>query len=105
MRILNKQKYNTFDMISMAFKISPLYSCIETIQYLISAVIPAITVLVTAEFVNRAILLHQGAIEFHQIYTPAAWLAVIFVYGIASESLFGMIEQYRFAYFRRKIMP
>lgn len=78
--ILEKRTYNAFDLIRLAFKVAPVWAFIMLIIRLIAALVPALLVLTTANFIDTSIAIVSGDISGSAIYLPVITLGVIIAY-------------------------
>jgi ATP-binding cassette subfamily B protein len=103
--LLTKKKYGIPDMIILPFRVSPYYSVIFAIQRIISGLMPAFTIFVTAEFVNTAIAILNKKAEIRDIYVPIALLAAIMFYGAVVGVLMEFANCRANIIFRKKLRP
>ena len=103
--LLTKKKYGIPDMIILPFRVSPYYSVIFAIQRIISGLMPAFTIFVTAEFVNTAIAILNKKAEIRDIYVPIALLAAIMFYGAVVGVLMEFANCRANIIFRKSCVP
>ena len=103
--ILNDAKYGYAHMVLLSIKTAPIYSLIFAIRTIFSALLPTITVFITARFINTAISIYNGTSHISEIYISLALLGFVFVYSIVTESIFDLIDWKRYFKFRKKLMP
>ncbi|MCL2814049.1 MAG: ABC transporter ATP-binding protein/permease [Oscillospiraceae bacterium] len=103
--ILKQKKYGFFDMIIMSFKTSPFYSVIFASKYIADALIPVLSIFITANFINSAMAVYNKQTDISSVYTPVALLAAVMVYNAAIGTIMNFIECRRNIYFRKKLTP
>jgi ATP-binding cassette subfamily B protein len=103
--ILQRKKYGYFDMISLSFKVSPLYSMIFAVQRILGALIPTIMIFVTARFINTALAVLNKTEDINAIHVPIILLASIVVYNVLIGILMSFVQCRANIYYRRKLRP
>jgi len=103
--ILQRKKYGYFDMISLSFKVSPLYSLIFAVQRILGALIPTITIFVTARFINTALAVLNKTEDINTIHVPIILLASIVVYNVLIGIMMSFVNCKANIYYRRKLRP
>lgn len=103
--VLTKKKYGFFDMITMSFKTSPMYSIIFTLKIIIDALLPTLSIFITADFLNLAIAIYNKEKDISSAYISVALIAGIMIYNALMNALMSFIESKRKVYFRRKLIP
>ena len=78
--ILEKRTYNAFDLIRLAFKVTPSWAFIMLIIRLIAAFVPALLVLTTANFIDTSIAVLGGNASGNDMYLPVFALGAIIAY-------------------------
>ena len=77
---LEKRTYNTFDLIGLAFKVAPFWAFVLLVQQLLGAFMPALTVLVTANFIDTALAIVTNGQATASLYPPLLALGSILLY-------------------------
>jgi len=77
---LQKRKYGIFDLVGLAFKVAPFWAVILLIQQLLGALMPALTVLVTADFIDTALAIVTNEQAGSTLYAPMFALGGILLY-------------------------
>jgi ATP-binding cassette subfamily B protein len=103
--ILVKKKYGIPDMILLPFRVSPFYTIILAMQRIVSGLLPALQIFVTAEFVNTAIAILNKKAEMRDIYVPIALLAAMMSYSVIIGVLMEFVNCRANIHFRKKLRP
>lgn len=103
--ILIKKKYGIPDMVLLPFRVSPFYSFILVLQRIVSGLLPALQIFVTAEFVNTAIAILNKKAEMRDIYVPIALLAAMMSYSVIIGVLMEFVNCRANIHFRKKLRP
>lgn len=103
--ILKKKKYGFIDMITMSLKVSPFYSTIFGVKTLIDALLPTLSIFVTADFINTAIKIFNKEADISSVYISVALLAGIMIYNALIGALMSFVDCKRGIYYRRKLSP
>lgn len=91
--ILQKGKdYKLIDFIKIPFKVGPGLFLVKLINQIISSSIPSIQVLVTASFIDSAIAIFNGAMEYNRIFIPLTGLMIIIIYQYLNTSLISYVN-------------
>ena len=80
-QILNKKKYNIFDLISISFKCSPISSLLIGVLFVLEAVTPTLQILATANFIDKAIEVVNGSGSIRVIYVPIAYVVGLLAFS------------------------
>jgi ATP-binding cassette subfamily B protein len=72
------------DMAGLSFRAAPLYSSLTALRRLISALVPTLSIFITASFVNTALDILAGRAARQQIYGPIAFILAMTAYYILS---------------------
>ena len=78
--MLKKREYKTFDLVRLAFIVTPLWASVLLIQQLLGAFLPALSVLVTANFIDTAIAIVTKGESGTLLYAPMIALSGIVLY-------------------------
>lgn len=78
--MLESRKYTTFDLVRLAFKVAPGLAFILLIQRLLGALMPALLVLATANFIDTALAILNNEMAFSALYLPMALLGGVVAY-------------------------
>jgi len=78
--MLKRRKYKTFGLIGLAFIVAPGWASVLLIQQLIGALLPALTVLATANFIDTAIAIVNSGQSGSTLYGPMVGLSAIVLY-------------------------
>lgn len=74
------KKYSITDYIKIPLLICPVWTVTIGILHIVAALIPALTVLATAGFIDTAIYIFNGKLGYSRIYTPLIFLFLILLY-------------------------
>lgn len=75
--IIKDKKYNLFDYILLPFKTAPIMTIIKLVDNIINALIPSVTVLATARFIDTALDIFSGEKGKNSIYIPLLILMAV----------------------------
>jgi ATP-binding cassette subfamily B protein len=100
---LKQKNYGYADMITMSFRTSWFYSLVFTAKYITDALIPVISIFITANFLNSAMAVYNKQADISSVYMPVALLTAIILYNSVIGTLMNFIECKRSIYFRRKL--
>ncbi|WDV44359.1 ABC transporter ATP-binding protein [Clostridiaceae bacterium M8S5] len=89
---MQKNMYNTFDIIKIPFKFAPKYASIIGIQKILDGVVPILQVLATAKFINTAINILNKEMSFNQILIPLTLVVLLIFYSWMSNQLIKFME-------------
>ena len=103
--LLKQKKYGFPDMITMAFKTSPFYSVIFAIKYIADALIPVLSIFITANFINSAMAVYNKQADLPSVYIPVALLTAVMIYNATINTVMNFIDCKRNIYFRKKLTP
>jgi ATP-binding cassette subfamily B protein len=104
-RLLRQKNYGFSDMITMSFKTSPVYSIIFAVKYIVDALLPTLSIFITADFLNTAISIYNKEAGVSSAYRPVAFLAGIMLYNALIGVLMNLIDCSRNIYYRKKLVP
>ena len=91
--ILQKgNKYNLIDFIKIPFKVGPGLSLVKLLNQIVSSFIPSIQVLLTASFIDTAISIFNGYMDYKNIFMPLTGLMLIIIYQYLNTSLISYIN-------------
>lgn len=107
--ILQAKKYHIWDFIRIPLKVCPGCTLIIGINRIIGALIPALTVLVTADFVDKAVNIFEGKAEFSEIILPLLLYILIILYDYMRTTIIVNFVNVRydmkiFRYFRAELI-
>lgn len=77
MMILEKRTYTAFDLIRLAFKVAPIWVLLTLILRLLSALVPAALIVVTADFIDISLLVLNGTSRSNEMYLPILLLGIL----------------------------
>ncbi len=77
---LKKSKYHFFDFVAIPLRAAPLNCVLRIVFLFLSALWPAVQVLVTAMFVDRAVAIFNGTMETERIYLPLLATLLMILY-------------------------
>jgi len=80
--ILKRKKYGIPDMLTLSFKVSPLYSSIFAIHRVAGALIPTFSIFITAKFINTAMEILNKTADISSIHAPIILLGAVMVYNV-----------------------
>jgi len=104
-RLLRQKNYGFPDMVTMSFRTSPVYSIIFAVNYIVDALLPTLSIFITADFLNTAILIYNHKAGVFSVYRPVAFLAGIMLYNALIGVLMNLIDCSRNIYYRKKLVP
>lgn len=84
MKILKKQSLFS-NVLSILYKISPLYTVLIFIQGIIIALIPSLQILVTSKFINTVLAVVKNSSNTEDMYLPLLGIIIILAYSMLSE--------------------
>ncbi|NLZ82759.1 MAG: ABC transporter ATP-binding protein, partial [Clostridiales bacterium] len=88
----NGKEYNLMDFIKTPFKVGPGLLLVKVVNQIISSIIPSIQVLVTASFIDTAIAIFNGNMEYNRIFIPLTGLMLIIIYQYLNSSLISYVN-------------
>ena len=103
--LLKQKKYDYPDMITMSLKTSLLYSVIFAVKQILDALLPTLSIFITANFLNTAIAVYNKEMDITSVYKPVALLAAIILYNAIVGVVVSLINCNRSIYFRKKLAP
>ena len=103
--LLKKKKYGFSDMITMSLKTSWFYSAIFIMKTIIDALLPTLSIFVTADFINTAIKVFNKETGISSVYISVALLGGIMIYNALIGALMSFVDCKRAIYFRQKLSP
>lgn len=91
--LINNKQYNMWDFLRIPMSICPIITLIIGINRIITASIPAITVLVTADFVDTIIAVYNKETQYGSIFVPLILYMLIILYSYMNQTLiFGFVN-------------
>ena len=102
---LHSKKFVYADMFLLSFKTSPMYSIIFAVKNIIDALIPTLSIFVTARFLDTAIAVYNNEAHISSVYGPVGFLAGIMLYTALIGVVMGLIDCNRNIYYRSKLVP
>ncbi len=81
------KKYYIIDCIAISFRVSPLYTIIIAADHIISALLPALTVVTAANFIDTAVNIFNGFKHKPEIYPSLIGLILIILYDQLHRAL------------------
>ncbi|MHB1484205.1 MAG: ATP-binding cassette domain-containing protein, partial [Saccharofermentanales bacterium] len=91
MKIENRE-YKLRDFFKIPFNISPGFASLRVIDKIISALIPALQVLVTASFIDTTINIFNGQAVKNQIIFPLVCILLLIAYQYINFALIGLVK-------------
>ena len=88
--ILEKRTYKAFDLIRLAFKVTPFWATVMLILRLILAFVPALLILTTAYFIDTSFAVLGGNVSGNAMYLPMISLGMI----IAYQWIYASVEKF-----------
>ena len=79
-KFTDKRKYRFIDFLTIPLMICPLYTAIKILNQILGALLPSLQVLVTAKFIDTALLIFNQNSPREAIYLPLIWLMLIVAY-------------------------
>lgn len=99
MKTLKAKKWNLFDCLIIVFKATPICSLAYMFVQLIEALLPTVRIYVTADFVDTAIGVLSGEVEYDSIFLPLAVMMVMY----AANQLIYNVEWFADVQFQSKV--
>jgi ATP-binding cassette subfamily B protein len=103
--LLKQKKYGFPDMVTMSFKTSPMYSIIFAVKKITDALLPTLSIFITADFLNTAIAIYNKEADLASAYRPVAFLAGIMLYNALIGVFMSLIDCNRNIFYRNKLVP
>lgn len=103
--LLMKKKYGFPDMITMSFKVSPMYSIIFAIKAIVDSLMPTLSIFIMASFINRTIMVFNTKGSLSSVYISVAQIMGIMIYSTLINPLMSFVDCRRNIYFRNKLVP
>lgn len=103
--LLKKKKYGYSDMITMSFKVSPMYSIIFAIKRIGDSLMPTLSIFATASFINNAIIVYNAEAKLSSVYISVAQIIGIMIYSTLINPLMSFVDCRRTIYFRSRLIP
>jgi len=103
--ILTRRIYGYLDMFTLSFRISPLYSLAWLAHNIISALLPTLSVFVTANFISTAIAIYNEEMTFSSIYYSIGLLLAIMLYNHFSGIVLDLLNVRRRIHYRNVLLP
>ena len=103
--ILKRRIYGYIDMITLPFRVSPFYSFIFGIVTIMNALIPTLSIYVTASFLNSSIAVFSKQGDISSVYVSIALISLIMIYNALNGTITSFMQIKRSIYFRNKISP
>ena len=89
----NNKKYTVWDYIRIPFMSCPVCTLIIGINRIVSAFIPSLVVLITADFIDTAIAVFNGEKDFSAIYLPILYYMLVVIFQNLNYTLvYGFIN-------------
>ena len=101
--LLSQKKYGPADMAILSFKTSPLYSFVFALKYVADALLPTLSIFITANFVNAALLIAGGSAPLSSAYAPVAFLVIIMLYETLNGVAISLVDCKRRIFYRKKL--
>lgn len=92
-------------MLLIAWRASPFHVSIFVVERVISALLPTASIFVTAEFINRSMLVYQGIGSMATVRWSVFMLVGILLYTSLANILMQMIDCRRGIYYRQRLVP
>ena len=89
---LESKTYNIMDIIKIPFKASKIYSLLLFVFSILNGVVPTLQVIVTAKFLDVAILIFKGERDYSDIFMYIALIMILIAYVWISNNVIKMIE-------------
>ena len=103
--LLKQKKYGFPDMVTMSFKTSPMYSIIFAVKNIADALLPTLSIFITADFLNTVIAIYNKEADISSAYRPVAFLAGIMLYNALIGVFMSLINCNRNIFYRNKLVP
>ncbi|MHC1695225.1 MAG: ABC transporter ATP-binding protein [Eubacteriales bacterium] len=88
---IQDKKYTLTDFIKIPFASSPVLTVIRIIDKIIYALVPSLTVLVSADFINTALAIFNGEKQRADIYLPLFFFLLIIVHQYIDWTLMSFV--------------
>jgi len=89
---LGKKKYSFFSMIFLYFKIVPIAAIIKTANNIVRSVIPTFSIIITARFIDAAIIAVSDQNKINGIILPLVSIISILLFNYYSGVIIGLIN-------------
>lgn len=89
---MEKTDYSWWDIIKIPFRYAPSYSASIAIEKILSGLVPTLQVIVTAKFLDTAIAVVSGDMNYSEIFLPLISVVLLIVYSWVSEELVKLIN-------------
>lgn len=89
---LQGKDYTIKDIILIQFKYSPLNAMIMALQVIIESIVPSLQILVTAKFLDTAILVVSGKGNLRDIFMPLSIIIIFIAYNWISKQVVKFTE-------------
>ena len=89
---MEKTDYGWWDIIKIPFRYAPLYSALIAAEKILSGLVPTLQVIVTAKFLDTAIAVVSGDMNYSEIFLPLISVVLLIVYSWVSEELVNLIN-------------
>lgn len=103
--ILRHKNYGYLDMITLSFRTSPFYTILYTLKTMFDALLPTLSIFITADFVNSAIAVYNDNAKPSTAYAAAAILSAMMIYNSVNAALMSFVETRRAIYYRKRVAP
>ncbi|MDR1329771.1 MAG: ABC transporter ATP-binding protein/permease [Oscillospiraceae bacterium] len=103
--ILKKPKYGAADLITLLWKASPLYAAIANIYPLLAALLPTVSLLATAAFIDAALAVVAGTRPPVAVAAPVAVLLAVTLHDYALRILLNLVSTKRAIFLHRTLRP
>ena len=89
---MEKTDYGWWDIIKIPFRYAPSYSALIAAEKILSGLVPTLQVIVTAKFLDTAIAVVSGNMNYSEIFLPLISVVLLIVYSWVSEELVKLIN-------------
>ncbi|MDR1065191.1 MAG: ABC transporter ATP-binding protein/permease [Oscillospiraceae bacterium] len=103
--ILKKPKYGAADLITLLWKASPLYAAVANIYPLLAALLPTVSILAAAAFIDAALDVAAGTRPPGAVAAPIAVLLAVILHDYSLRILLNLVNAKRTIFLRKTLRP
>jgi len=102
---LKQKKYSFIDMLIISLKTSPFYSIFYAVKCLTDALLPTLSIFVTAHLLDNAVAVYNKEVALSSVYVSIMLIAGIMIYNVLINVFMQFQNTKRVIYYRRKLIP
>lgn len=91
--MLKQRKYGLFDLIRLGMQASPFYGALVLFMSVLSGLLPTVTALTTARFIDTALAVRAETLHSRAIYLPILWVAAVVAVDWFSNQLYQFADR------------